>query len=698
MRGDSSKSIYYTSNSFQNKYPGNCRSSFRSQIDEQEFYYINKSHVQIGVKEITFENKYNTFEAKYGIPNMIIVQDNYGQKPDVQYDQIRRGPEPPVINIKSGFDYYILSDQQPAYSVGKIDAHRGFTDVKISCYFSTSRVDSLRDVRFIVHNIYFQDSPFESDKELIDYLNYVYCNIEFDLPNFPPKRKQLFKKDRETKALFDVDHKGHSIFFDKRHMGLDIFLSTDLCQVLGFKKHELVQYPNSSLKDLLYLNFREKKNENIRGEKNWVFHPLFTADELHSFTNDSNVQEILDLQWPSRERYSRISQAGNIVDSFDKKVISGSSIDLEHGKPVLIGLRTSLTNPDIFKNCHYDTMLEFFNVKDRGTGLQVFEVTHPSLHATSIEKISNAKFELIDVDTGKQPNFSSGPPTFIHFHANDTVAMSNRFNLFLDSGDRLSKIHFPDNNPSDFHIKLPERMEFNKKWEISLKNIFIGNDMYNIYSRSCWFSVSVETEETFDSSVPTKLFLDNGLYKTIREVCRHIQTIFDRQKFMLKISHNGKTNRIKIVCEEDMSHLGYMRYTMSISSVLANILGFDRSNDDDFHIPFHSKRSHSGKRTYMATYSPNIELRIPRNFMVLCDVVSESVFGSNSIRILKLLSANFQPGREIINFDFHQEEFVGLGIKEFTSIRIQIVDTTGELIKSQHKYPTRCQIQFVKQI
>ena len=137
---------------------------------------------------------------------------------------------------------------------------------------------------------------------------------------------------------------------------------------------------------------------------------------------------------------------------------------------------------------------------------------------------------------------------------------------------------------------------------------------------------------------------------------------------------------------------------MSISSVLANILGFDRSNDDDFHIPFHSKRSHSGKRTYMATYSPNIELLIPRNFMVLCDVVSESVFGSNSIRILKLLSANFQPGREIINFDFHQEEFVGLGIKEFTSIRIQIVDTTGELIKSQHKYPTRCQIQFVKQI
>ena len=100
----------------------------------------------------------------------------------------------------------------------------------------------------------------------------------------------------------------------------------------------------------------------------------------------------------------------------------------------------------------------------------------------------------------------------------------------------------------------------------------------------------------------------------------------------------------------------------------------------------------------MATYSPNIELLIPRNFMVLCDVVSESVFGSNSIRILKLLSANFQPGREIINFDFHQEEFVDIAIKEFTSIRIQIVDTTGDLIKCGGRYPTRCQIQFMKSL
>ena len=65
---NNAKNIYYTSNSFQSKYPTNCRSSFSSQIDEQEFHYIDKRNVKIGLKQITFENTYTTFKTKYGSP------------------------------------------------------------------------------------------------------------------------------------------------------------------------------------------------------------------------------------------------------------------------------------------------------------------------------------------------------------------------------------------------------------------------------------------------------------------------------------------------------------------------------------------------------------------------------------------------------------------------------------------------------
>ena len=61
-----------------------------NQIDNQEFHYIDEDNVKIGLKEITFENSYNTFKTKYANPNMIIVQDNYGQKVTPLYVKVRK--------------------------------------------------------------------------------------------------------------------------------------------------------------------------------------------------------------------------------------------------------------------------------------------------------------------------------------------------------------------------------------------------------------------------------------------------------------------------------------------------------------------------------------------------------------------------------------------------------------------------------
>ena len=673
----SSKNIYYTSNSMQTKYPDNTRSSFVNQIDEQEFHYINKQNVRVGLKEITFENRYNTFITEYGTPSMIIVQDNYTLPPNPHYERIHPGPESPDIDIKSGFDYYVLSDCLPPYGLGKEDTPQSFTDVKISGFFPTMIEGSQYTIRFMVHNIYFHDSPLESNRELIDYLNYVFHNIEYDIPNAQSQksRQELFKMDREKRTLFDVDEDGYTTFWDKRYLGLHIHLSSDVCSVLGLTNHILEEDHSENLQGLLATNFR-----------------MFNLQDSQVFTRDTNVQHILNMNWIGKQKYFRISQNSSVEDSVNNKAISTLKINLDKGKPILLGLRTNLTKPDIFKNCVYDTQLEFINVKDMSNGIQVFEVQHPTLYDTTIEKISNAKFEFIDIDTGRRPNFSLGTPTFIHFHVNDNKKMSSKFNLFLDSSDKLSQEYFTTNTPSDFCIKLPERLEFNSKWEVALKNIFIGNDLYNIFSASCWFYIKMEVEGTFDSSRPKKIHLSDGMYNTTKELCDYIQSLFDREGYKLKISFKNKSNRIKILCEEKKPRWGYMRYNVILSPMLANILGFDRSNKSEFVIPCHFRKSH------VATYTPNVQLLIPRNFMILCDIVSESVFGSKSIKILKLLSSNFNGEREMINFDFHQEEFVDIAIKEFTSIRIQIVDTTGDLIKCGGRYPTRCQIQFMKSL
>ena len=696
------RSIYYTSSSFDSKYPQNTRSLFENQIDEQEFHYINKKNVNIGLKHITFENTYNTFKTNYGCPNMIIVQDNYKQIIDPVYDRVHVGPESPEINIKSGFDYYILSDKSPSYLIGKTEVPRSFTDVKLSCFFPDYPDPSLEGPifqvqRFMVHNIYFHEIPLESEIELITYLNYIYLNVEFDLSCQVQSRQDIFRLDRETKTLFEVDKNGLTSFWDKRHLGLDIFLSSELCQILGFTQEKLYEDQSNSLQQLLFENFRNKTLPSVRGEDELVYRPLYKAENLQEFTRDTNIQYILNHNW-NEHRYLRIPQKDRpVTDSvYLNKFTSTKKIHMEHGKPVLLGLRTSLSKPDIFTNCQYDTQLEFMNVKDMAGGIQTFEVAHPSLHNTSIEKISNAKFELIDIDTGARPNFSAGTPTFLHFHVSEESIMSTRFNLFLDSSDSLSQTYFPTNTSADFRVKFPERLEFNKTWEITLKNIFIGNDLFNIYSRSCWFSCEIITRYTQDVNIMTKIFLEDGLYKTSKELCEHIQSLLVREKCPLKISLRNKINRVKITYEgrplvtlrEFQDTYAKLRFTMS--PMLANILGFSRSIDDDFKLYW------TNKKTYTSTFSSKINLLIPRNFMILCDVVSESVFGSSSIKILKLLSSNFQPGREMIKFDFHQDEFVELAIKEFASLRIIIADTTGNTIKSVSTYPTRCQIQFQK--
>ena len=107
-------------------------------------------------------------------------------------------------------------------------------------------------------------------------------------------------------------------------------------------------------------------------------------------------------------------------------------------------------------------------------------------------------------------------------------------------------------------------MEFDKKWEVTLKSIFVSNDRYNIYKDSSWIKVRILQSSRRDLSGQTLvgiggdeteknilLELENGLFRTLKDLCNYIQDLFDKKDLKLKIEK--RNNKIQIRCLEERS-------------------------------------------------------------------------------------------------------------------------------------------------
>ena len=337
------KNIYYASNSHSLNFHQNTRSSFRCQIDRNEFDYFEHQNIAAAIKSVTFQNTYNNYEAKFGTPNMILIQNFIDDVPLLRYEG--KFPVPSQIDIKSGLDYYLFAKGEKMYGEGKNFLSRNFTDVKIFCdemnVTMTSSFLSKTKNKYssVVHAIYFHQATYQTDQELIEYLNHVFRNIEFDLGSQPDL--QL-----EDDHLFEETF-GHTLVHSKVLMNLDIFLSHELAKILGFIEGDLQKMPASNLRQLAEFNMGKKSSPMAvydRSIKRFV--DTFTVDEDIGFkTINPQAQQFLDLEF---FRGQDFFAAGNQVTGFSQKsdysTRSSGKIDLNSIFPSVIGLRTSLKN------------------------------------------------------------------------------------------------------------------------------------------------------------------------------------------------------------------------------------------------------------------------------------------------------------------------------------------------------------------
>ena len=312
---------------------------------------------------------------------------------------------------------------------------------------------------------------------------------------------------------------------------------------------------------------------------------------------------------------------------------------------------------------------------------------NPTFFTTKKELLSEAHFEIIDLKTNSAPNFSIGSPTYIQVVIRKIIPrMKKPFNIFLDSSCPKSKEHYPNNTNTEFTIELPERMDFRRNWQVALKSLFIPSKFINL--DGCYVRYYYYNWTKFDYWANKILSLKSNHHSTIESFLHQFNLLLEI--YNIKICGEIVEGKVVLKYYEDWRKWQYSN-TLFISPHLAHILGFQKydGSEKEFEAKF-NKTS-----TLVAPHEPDLFLYYPRNLIVCCDIVDDTIFGGEHVKLLRLVTNNIDTKADILSFDFLQNEYVELGVKEFKSIKIRIADVSGKNVKCDSDIPTSLQLMFV---
>ena len=493
--------------------------------------------------------------------------------------------------------------------------------------------------KYVMHNIYLHNADIFSENELIQYVNTVLKNVSRS-------------STKTTKIVKDILQKGNdgAIYLNK--VDYDINIGGELANILNLEELMLPLFTGTSLSGVFgWLQPKGKKKKktflNVR------------VDTI--FEHKENIEYFL-----LRKRMKPLKMNLKLF-----------------GIEALYGIKSNISEKLSVRNAGYDDIISVF-VGNKTNDVVHIDFKNPTFFFTRKELLSRATFQIIDIASNSVPNFAVGSPTYIQVVIRKKKNMEKKFNIFLDSSCEKSKAAYPENNATNFTIDLPERLSFRRNWHVTLKSLFIPDSIQNVPECFMFYWQGRPLDSGgFEVSQKVNLKIKEGNYLTIESILTDLSKQISEAKLPITIElHDGK---VKISCPTYLQSGTVISITMSQD--LAPILGFTKPlekfhgfnlNEYDFHI---------------APHEPYITY--PRNLIIGCDIVSDTIFGGEHVKLLRLVANPINTSSEILSFDFLQNEYVDLGVKDFDTIRIRIADVDGKTIKSLSDTPSRLQLMFV---
>ena len=198
--------------------------------------------------------------------------------------------------------------------------------------------------------------------------------------------------------------------------------------------------------------------------------------------------------------------------------------------------------------------------------------------------------------------------------------------------------------------------------------------------------------------------IGEGSYE-IDDIIEFIQHILDVYYVPIEITYNSERKRVNLKLKKKNLKMGDY-FTLYFNGYLSKILGFSVTNLAT-RVDISKKKKH-----HRADYQMHIHAFTPKNIIVTCDIVDETIFNDQRLNLLRLVNKMDIPedtlyydfihdkfikleAPDTLHYHFIHDEYIKLGTHEFDKIKIRISDVTGNLLKV--KYPdieTRLQLEF----
>ena len=627
------KNIFYCSNAHDDIFTHNTRSNFHSYFDIHELDYLHDDDIEVAIKSITYDDKTSVrMQKDYLKPNIVIKHgidtSAYEILNTLYKDNSRNIFSAPDLSKSAD---YVVFDEGDSYVFYEDEVQNSnFCNLQI---FTPS---------YVMHNIFLHDIIIFSENELIYYLNNVLKSISRSSTRTTRMEKDLIQKSKDDASYL-------------KSVEYDIYIESELGNILNLHEIRVKAHCGNSLRNI----FRWMKSK-----KKIIRHRNFFPNEYIDTLFDYN-QELQYFKVRKRMKSKKLN-----LKMFQNEK--------------LYGIKTNISDP-IVRNGEYDNIISLF-VGNKTNDVVHVDFKNPTFFPTSKELLSRASFQILEVATNSTPYFAIGSPTYIQVAVRKRI-MGKKFNIFLDSSCKKSKNIYPENNSTSFTIELPERLNFNKHWQVSLKSLFLPNNIQNV--PNCWMICEQGTErkgkiKEYKVLNTVKLELKEGKYSTIESVLDDLSDQMIKTHLPIKIQLDE--GKVKISCDTTLQSETFLVILMSDD--LASILGYSKP-----HNKFHGIKLYE-YQDKIAPYESDVFVKYPKNLIIGCDVVDNTIFGGEHVKLLKMVTNTWHSSTNILNFEFLQDEYVDLNVREFKSIQIAILDATGNPVKTDSSIPTRLQLMF----